>query len=247
MRWMDLRGVSVASMLVLACGGSVIPEDDDTGAQDGSSGESSGADESTGAIDLGPDCAPPEESLALEDDLILPGSTCVVVDELDAETATFECQAIGGTGPGMIRLGATPPIALDLLVGTEVTIDATHMMSEWEQNEHASFFVRDAATGELLVAKIDALDESWTTELAPLTLQPIADACTSEPDESDCLSNTRRMWTARHGDATALVGDRTQTQVGAYVVHIQRATQGQLLECIDVETDFYEALIVRTQ
>jgi hypothetical protein len=185
--------------------------------------------------------------LAVSANVRFAGGSCVVVEPVDGEALSYECEADDGPATaGGFTIDAMPPIAVDVEVGTAIEVETIYASSEWEQFEYISVIVRDAATNELIAARIDALDDDWRSELFPLSLQPIDGACESLPDESRCRSNERRMWNAEHGETVALVGDGTRTQVGDYVVVFQRAVEGSFLECIDVELDFYEALIVRT-
>lgn len=252
MHGQSLIGVSLA-LLTLGCGAVPLDPQDhgsDTGADTSSADESSGDDGTTGPVDLGPSCAPPDASLSLAVDVggSLYGRTCVVVEPVEGAAVSFECQGDGAPTSGSLFVDVSPPLPILIAVGAEVEIEVFVSFNEWEsQISRTTVIVRHGATNELVVAAIDSYDADWTADLAPLHLAPIDGACESAPDESNCLTVDRRMWEASHDGATALVGDRTRTDVGGYAVHIQRAAAGDLLECIDVETDFYEALIVRTQ
>jgi hypothetical protein len=238
-------------LFAFGCGDAPLEPDD--GGSDGSSGDESSADESsdsstTSPLDQGPDCAPADPSLALRLDTAAPGGTCVVVAPVGGQALSFECDGFEGMAVGGIFADVTPALPIDIAIGTAVTIEATQEMADYDDPlPHTSIFVRDAATNHLLVAAIDSFGTTWTSELFPLTLDPIEDACTSEPDESNCRTTERLMWNAQYAETIVPVGDGTRTQVGDYAVHIQRAADGSLLECLDVGTDFYEALIVRTQ
>lgn len=222
---------------------------DDGSAGDGSTSEGSTSEGSTSGEPQGPECAPADASLTLQVDPSVLDGDCEVVAPVDGATISFQCEgAQGRLQTDSMFISVTPALPLTIAIGTQVTLAVLVSSSNTDEPvPRRSVFVRDAATHALLLATIDAHDTAWTDELTPLTLSELDAACTAVPDASNCLANQRIMWNAQHGDASAPVGDGTRTQVGSYAVHLQRATRGEFLDCLDVENEFYQALIVRTQ
>lgn len=242
--------------LAVGCGNAPLGSDESSGSDGGesigagsSAGESSGGG-TTAPIDEGPDCAPADPSLALRFEISGEfGDTCVVAPPIEGAAIAFDCESFDGppTSASVI-VDVEPQLPILIAVGAEVTIERVQSHAAGEEPvARSSIFVRHGVTNELVFAAIDANDLDWTSELLPLTLEPIDDACTSQPDDANCRTTERLMWNAQHGDTIVAVGDASRSDVGGYAVHIQRAVDGALLECLDLETDFYEALIVRTQ
>jgi len=228
---------------------------DDTGAS--SSGD-------PGSSTTGPEpslqCPGPDEGLALTLTLNTFGGhtnrPCTII-AVEPGRVSLECEGDGGADEGSDSAGlevfyvewsATPLLAVAVDVGTEATL-TTFTTDTWDHDDagnRQSAIVREAASGALLVAAIEAFDDTWFDELAPIELAPIADACPTAPAQNNCLSIERRMWQATVDGQTEVVGDGVRRTLGRYEVHVQRAADGQLLECLDIDTDDYRALIVRS-
>lgn len=252
MDWLVVSFTSLA-LLGLACGTAPLDPDDGSSGDESTGAPASEGDSSEGStttpVEDGPDCAPANPALSLRFDSDGIGGSCVVIEPIDGAAISFECESTeGAPNTGSLFVDVDPQLPILVARGAELNIEVVMSEAVWEEpTPRYSVFARHGQTNELVFAAIDANNLDWVGELSPLVLTPIDAACGSHPDDSNCRATERLMWNAEHDGEIVPVGDASRSNVGGYAVHIQRAADGMFLECIDVETDFYEALIVRTQ
>jgi hypothetical protein len=246
MAWLARGWVVGVIVLVVGCGPDTAGEGE-SAADESSSAAGSSEESSTGVQD-GPECLDVDASLSLQLDISAgAGSGSCMASEVSGTHLRVTCDG-GSEGPYDIVVNAqvAPAITIALEVGAMVEVESIQVYTHGEPSELLdSVIVREAVTHELVLAAIESNEVGWTSELAPLQLDPVVDACAAVVDESNCQETQRRFWEASVAGESALVGDGARTVVGAYVVHVQRAVDGALIDCVDIESDVYEALIVR--
>lgn len=243
MAWLA-RGWMVAIVVVCGCGPGTADEGES--AADGSSEAGSSEESSTGAQD-GPECLDVDASLSLQVEVSgSAGSLCTAAEVTGTRLRLMCGEDTEGPVEVAVDMQVSPPVAIALEVGAMVEVESITATPQGESSETLeSLIVREAVTHDLVLAAIESNELGWTSELAPLQLEPVADACGAVVDESNCSEKQRLIWEASVAGASALVGDGARSVVGEYVVHVQRAVDGTLIECVDIEPDGYSALIVR--
>ncbi|HWB74576.1 MAG TPA: hypothetical protein VG755_06465, partial [Nannocystaceae bacterium] len=187
-------------MVVILCSGcGAGASDESEPGADGSSSEAGSSEESgssTGTPD-GPECLDADASLSLSLGVSV-GYTqgpCVAA-EVSGTRLRVTCEG-DAEGPGeiVVDLDVSPPVAIALEVGAMVEVES------FTNNTHAepsqlleSVIVREAATQQLVLAAITSNELDWTSELAPLQLEPVADACSAVVDASNCSEKQRLIW-----------------------------------------------------
>lgn len=256
MAWMDGSWWIVVA-LAIGCGSDTTSNsgDDGGGEANGESGSesasghdaSSGSDASTTGPGDAPPCLEPDPTLSMSFLVSggVDGTQSCVVRSIGQGSVTFECEHEEiAYGEVTVLFLVEPPIQVALEVGAEVQVQIVVAQAPWGPTLlKRSVIVHDAQTQQLLFAAIDSNVLDWVPALAPFTFEQVEEACAYGPDENDCLQGERMIWEAGMDGDTTLVGDGTRTQVGDYAVHVQRANNGTFLECVDVETSFYELLI----
>lgn len=232
--------------IVVVCGCGPDTADEGESAAEGSSEAGSSEESSTGTQD-GPECLDVDASLSL-DMQVTAGATSAscTATEVTGTRLSVTCEDVEGPQAVAVNLQVSPPLTIALEVGAMVEVESIVTNTHGEPSETlSSVIVREAVTHQLVLAAIVSNELGWTSELGPLQLEPVADACGAVVDESNCSETQRLIWEASIDGESALVGDGARAAVGEYVVHVQRAVDGTLIECVDIEPDGYQALIVR--
>ncbi len=263
----------VAIVLTIACGSDTVGNSGADGSSSSSSDTSSSssdsssdASSSSGATSIdassdssagdgadttgpggGPQCLEPDPALSMSLAVSggIEGTQSCVVRSIGQGSVTFDCEHEEiDFGEVTVLFLVQPEVQVALEVGAEVQLQIVVAQAIWEEPLlRRSVIVHDAQTQQLLLAAIDSNVLDWVPALAPFTFEQVEEACAYGPDENDCLQGERMIWEAGTDGDTTLVGDGTRTRVGDYAVHVQRAYNGTFLECVDVETSFYELLI----
>jgi hypothetical protein len=233
----------VVALPLLACGPSPGTGDDEHASSETSSGDDGGTP-SCPAVEPGVELS--FRAVGVLDEAAFEDRPCTVSGLAPSDDG-FELALECLDGNGSLDVSVSPAVLPVLAIGDEVstTVTAPEDDAAWESRR--SVFLRDPVSGALELAAVFALDPAWTGELSPLQLEAIPDACASGPDESDCLTGRRQMWNATFEGSSEIVGDHLRAQLGEYVVQMGSAFDGELLECVDVDTSTYGALVVRTQ
>lgn len=235
--------------MVVVLGSGCGPDTTDEGesAAQESSSEAGSSDESSTGTQDGPECLDVDASLSLQVEVSGSAASVCTAAEVTGMRLRLMCgEETDGPVEVVVSMQVSPPVELALEVGAMVELETITSDTHGEPSEQlSSLIVREAVTHELVLAAIDSNELGWTSELAPLQLAPIADACGAVVDASSCSETQRLIWEASVDGEAARVGDGARAAVGEYVVHVQRAVDGTLIECVDIEPDGYQALIVR--